>query len=59
MRIKGSRIANSIDNEFRQKEKFFRRKYCDSCKNAETSLCEIRYTIDHQLKCVYYENKGG
>lgn len=55
MRIKGSRIANSIDNEYRKNERYFRRKYCAHCKNSETNLCEIRYTIDHQLKCVYYE----
>lgn len=57
MKIFGSRIASFIDNEFRAKERVFRRNYCDHCANAETSLCEIRNTIDHQLKCVYFKKK--
>ena len=57
MKIAGSRIANSIDMEYRRKEDYFKRHYCDKCKNHDTNLCEIRQTIDRQYRCVYYEKE--
>lgn len=57
MKIAGSRIANSIDMEYRKKEMFFRNQVCKKCKNRNTNLCEIRQTIDHQYRCVYYEKE--
>lgn len=55
MKMFGSRIASIIDNEFKAKERVFRKKYCKYCINQDTDLCEIRTAIDRQLKCVYYE----
>lgn len=54
MKIPGSRIANNIDREYQRNVDFYRRHYCTNCKNRETNLCEIRYTIDHLWKCMYY-----
>lgn len=57
MKRLGSRLANNIDMEYRRKEDYFKRHYCDHCKNTLTNLCEIRPTIDHQFKCIYYEKE--
>ena len=54
---KESIIAGKIDNEFKQKERIFKRKFCAFCKNKETELCEIRPTIDRMLRCVYFEKE--
>lgn len=54
MKFPGSRIATNIDREYQRKIDFYRRHYCSNCKNKDTTLCEIRYDINHELKCVYY-----
>lgn len=40
----------------------YARTICVNCKNRNTDLCDVRWTIGNTLKCVYYEkekeNKG-
>ena len=57
MKLPGSRIASNIDREYQRNLDYYRRHYCEKCNNKESSLCEIRYTINRQLKCVYYDKK--
>lgn len=62
MRRKGSRIATYIDQEYKINKRFkekadFNDQYCVNCLNKETNLCEIRRTIDGELRCIYFKEK--
>lgn len=57
MKIAGSRLANSIDMEYQRKLDYFKRHYCEKCRNKDTELCELRMAINHQFKCVFYEKE--
>lgn len=60
--MKGSIIASQIDEEYRRRnrkkmEREFIETYCAHCANSNTSLCDIRRTINSNYKCVEYEEE--
>lgn len=33
----------------------YARTICSNCKNRKTDLCEVRWTVDNKMRCVYYK----
>lgn len=63
MRIK-SYIADNIMREYYKRERYkmrneFVKKYCKNCKNKDTDLCNIRYIINSDWRCINYESEHG
>lgn len=36
-------------------EKVYIKELCSICNNKNKNLCNITYTFDDKLKCIYYE----
>lgn len=59
MRLK-SYISDAIMREYYKRERYkmrndFVKSYCKHCKNKDTSLCDIRYTLNSDWRCQNYD----
>ena len=60
--MKGSSIANEVDNEYKRKQMFvgkrieeYKNRNCSRCKNKNKNICNIVIQVNGKAGCVYYE----
>ena len=59
---KKSYISDTIMREYYRRQRYkmrdsFVKKYCKTCVHKGSSLCDIRYTLNDDWRCVNYEIK--